>query len=45
MQNISNANENSIKIFLNARNNNSMLPFTIAEEESMDVASHYYYHY
>ena len=32
MQNISNTNVNSFKIFLNARNNNSMFIFPIIEE-------------
>ena len=37
MQNISNTNENSFKIFLNTRNNNSMFLFPISEEELIDV--------
>ena len=39
MQNISNTNVNSFKIFLNNRNNNSMFLFPITEEELIDVVN------
>ena len=39
MQNISNTNVSSFKIFLNNRNNNSMFIFPIAEEELIDVVN------
>ena len=37
MQNISNTNVSSFKIFQNSRNNNSMFIFPIIEEELIDV--------
>ena len=39
MQNISNTNVSSFKIFLKNRNNNSMFIFPITEEELMDVVN------
>ena len=39
MQNISNTNVNSFKIFLDNRSNNSMFLFPITEEELIDVVN------